>query len=201
MYHTKAFKLFVSLFMLYAFLVILQVRMFDLPTNELSPRKHNLNNKLERAGTHHFSHLQPSINSNSNENESQWWKGTINENRTHPYIGARHPNGTVGMIVDPSTERLRPIHPRSIVQNASYICLARVPPLYKKIYGGLLESRQQLADASNSKAAQKILCMVYTVYTDRDRHGSLAAIADTWGRECDGFFGASNKTGEDCACS
>ena len=29
-------------------------------------------------------------------------------NISHPHMGARHPNGTTGMIVDPSSERLLP---------------------------------------------------------------------------------------------
>ena len=44
------------------------------------------------------------------------------------------------------------------------------------------------------KRKSKILCMVYTAYTDKDRHKSLRAQAHTWGKRCDGFIGASNFT-------
>jgi hypothetical protein len=140
------------------------------------------------------------------DGESKWWKGRIVnvDNLVHPYLGARHPNGSLGMIIDPTVERLRSIDPSTIMQNATYICPRTNETglegegghlVLKKIYGGLLESKQQLTiDAANNKSAPRILCMIYTVYTDNDRHKNLASIADTWGRQCDGFFGASNFT-------
>ena len=49
-------------------------------------------------------------------------------------------------------------------------------------------------NTTRRKRKSKILCMVYTAYTDKDRHKSLRAQAHTWGKRCDGFFGASNFT-------
>ena len=47
------------------------------------------------------------------------------------------------------------------------------------------------------KNKKKILCMVYTVYTNDDPHLSVESQARTWGRQCDGFFAASNMTQQD----
>ena len=40
----------------------------------------------------------------------------------------------------------------------------------------------------------RILCMVYTFHTSHDNHSNLSSQAHTWGKRCDGFFGASNYT-------
>mmetsp|Transcript_11216 Transcript_11216/g.14079 ORF Transcript_11216/g.14079 Transcript_11216/m.14079 type:complete len:515 (+) Transcript_11216:46-1590(+) len=40
----------------------------------------------------------------------------------------------------------------------------------------------------------RILCMVYTFHTPQDNHSNLRSQAHTWGKRCDGFFGASNYT-------
>jgi hypothetical protein len=36
-----------------------------------------------------------------------WWKGRLNvKDASHPHLGARHPNGTLQMIINPSTDHL-----------------------------------------------------------------------------------------------
>eukprot|EP00529_Nitzschia_sp_RCC80_P022297 CAMPEP_0113480372 /NCGR_PEP_ID=MMETSP0014_2-20120614/21840_1 /TAXON_ID=2857 /ORGANISM="Nitzschia sp." /LENGTH=479 /DNA_ID=CAMNT_0000373797 /DNA_START=23 /DNA_END=1462 /DNA_ORIENTATION=+ /assembly_acc=CAM_ASM_000159 len=47
------------------------------------------------------------------------------------------------------------------------------------------------------KTKKKILCMVYTMYTKDNHHSSVESQARTWGRQCDGFFAASNMTQPD----
>jgi len=48
-------------------------------------------------------------NDNGNDNDKNWIKtGTKHLDVLHPHMGARHPNGTTGMTVDPSSDRLLP---------------------------------------------------------------------------------------------
>ena len=140
--------------------------------------------------------------------DDNWWRGhcvTPNPNMTHPYLGARHPNGTLGMIVNPSIERLQPI-PFQTFTRASHICPTDSEEhtsiegygghmTLNKIQSGLMESKQYLLTMHNSKKLlssrpDKILCIIYTSYTEDDRHGRLGSIVDTWGTKCDGFIGA-----------
>jgi glycoprotein-N-acetylgalactosamine 3-beta-galactosyltransferase len=60
-----------------------------------------------------------------------------------------------------------------------------------KVRQGIERSREErLRKQKAGIRLPKILCMVYTYEA---RHNNLRAIVDTWGRECDGFFAASNK--------
>jgi hypothetical protein len=43
----------------------------------------------------------------------------------------------------------------------------------------------------NSKPRAKIMCIVYTIESN---HNRIPAIRETWGKKCDGFLVASNKT-------
>jgi len=56
--------------------------------------------------------------------------------------------------------------------------------------------RQDPASALASGRRSRILCMVYTVDLPEPRE-RLRAIVDTWGRDCDGFWAASNATDHD----
>jgi hypothetical protein len=49
----------------------------------------------------------------------KWWKGQA-RNASHPHVGARHPNGTLGMIVDPSPHRLHLFHEDDVDQEVIY---------------------------------------------------------------------------------
>ena len=149
-----------------------------------------------------------------------WWlyRGARDDgNLSHPHMGARHPNGSFGMVLYPSPLRLRePLATSWSIglafnssTSASNILLRDILcPMRNDTYGiegqegnlvmhkirrGLHEARQLLQSATALPGKPvRILCMIYTVQTDRTNHSSLAAIADTWGRQCDGFFGASN---------
>ena len=208
-----------------------------------------------------------------------WWKGRLNvTNASHPHFGARHPNGTLQMTVNPSTDRLmNPINASEIkiklnIQKSrkfqmkskelrtnnlenmlsgtesgsqsqkdsiSYdlICpaeggagiegeignkvLKRIKTGVQKYKADIINSNSYIGANyySNSKSdsdnvndnhthtstgnvndngtprrRSRILCMIYTVNLPNDNHTNLQSIAQTWGRQCDGFFAASNST-------
>ena len=72
-----------------------------------------------------------------------------------------------------------------------------------KIRQGMLHSQQIIRNSnqastpssrttsSTTPRVPRVLCMVYTA---SHRHDNLRAIANTWGRQCDGFIGISNET-------
>jgi len=151
----------------------------------------------------------------------KWWKGCQEGNTTHPHMGARHPNGTLGMIVDPSPHRLRLFHNDDVDEEVIYPNGTRDAAgiegpggfeVLKKIRTGLSQSReflkkQQLAidDGKTSffsadgnvtvrTRRSKVLCLIYTVYIPGDNHKNVKAQAGTWAKQCDGFIAASNFT-------
>jgi hypothetical protein len=64
----------------------------------------------------------------------------------------------------------------------------------EKVRQGIKISREErLQKQKAGIRLPRILCMVYTYEA---RHNNLRAIVNTWGRECDGFFAASNKIDE-----
>lgn len=144
--------------------------------------------------------------------EDQWWirrnqpNGT---NYTHPHMGARHPNGSLGMVVDPSVMRLlQPGLPMPTNNSSpSILCPAAGStfgiegeggnPVLYKIRRGLQKAQLELKSKNTEgqdETPARILCMIYTVHTEADQHSGQAAIAKTWGRDCDGLIGASNLT-------
>jgi hypothetical protein len=61
----------------------------------------------------------------------------------------------------------------------------------QKVKHGLEASRKVLADMkSDGKRAPRILCMVYSYNARHDDY--LRSVVQTWGRQCDGFFAASD---------
>lgn len=149
--------------------------------------------------------------------EDTWWRccgppTSTAANLTHPHMGARHPNGSLGMVVDPTVKRLRkPPSPRAMIandSNRSILCPKGGQrygiegeggnAVLHKIRRGLKKAQTELR-ARNATEGQgggsvRILCMIYTVYTEADIHSAQTAIAETWGQQCDGFIGASNLT-------
>ena len=199
------------------------------------------------------------------EDPSKWWKGQqIIAEKDHPHVGAQHPNGTLGMIVDPSVERLG-----SYVRKDEFICHDNGPGIEGEggyavlqiIRNGIMKSRQQLevlyltmnvrrrndttlrrnrrllpydiitksqneknvsthiisaepitmqkdtnhtgeSNINNDTDVQelfkrnrtRLLCLVYTHYTNVTKHSNVRAVATTWGKQCDGFIAASNYT-------
>jgi hypothetical protein len=120
-------------------------------------------------------------------------------NLVYPHMVARYSNGTFGMVVDPSVKHL--FHDDSNYSNP-FLCPGRRMPygiegkggntvLYK-IRRGLKKARNELG--TNATWSVRILCLIYTVHNEESHHSALAAIARTWGRQCDGFIGASNLT-------
>lgn len=152
--------------------------------------------------------------------EKNWWRGrdiNVTRRNHHPYKGAKVANMT-GMIVDPSPERLEAyFHQKRILKsnltvNQRVLCPSGNDILLEGVGGnevlqrvraGLLKSKKFINNETptllnNSKKEStrrsKILCMVYTAYFPHDKHSALRSQANTWGRRCDGFFGASNFT-------
>ena len=91
------------------------IRLYFLTQNSLS----TTNDKLQLMRVFDVSSHETSIHNNPD----YWWRGqghalfqtnaSINVSvmdKTKTHLGARHPNGTVGMIVNPSTQRLKPIN-------------------------------------------------------------------------------------------
>jgi len=150
----------------------------------------------------------------------KWWKGQA-RNASHPHVGARHPDGTLGMIVDPSPHRLHLFHEDDVDQEVIYpngtMDVAGIEgsggfEVLKKIRTGLSKSREflkmQQQAIDDGKASfvstqdnvtvtsrrSKVLCLVYTVYIPGNNHKNVKAQAGTWGKQCDGFIAASNFT-------
>jgi len=144
----------------------------------------------------------------------RWWRGrSLLPHAAHPHLGARHPNGTLGMILDPSPARLRPSDRAAVPVAPHVLCPAgdgiETPGghrVLRKVRRGMRASRrflrrQREAASGNGTlpgargTPSKILCLVYAVHLPPTyRNPSLAAQADTWGRRCDGFLAASNLT-------
>lgn len=64
----------------------------------------------------------------------------------------------------------------------------------KKIREGVRKSKQFLLERTELNLKEDhILCLVYTVDLPKNKQ-NLISIAETWGRQCDGFIAASNET-------
>lgn len=140
------------------------------------------------------------------------WLGRDERNQTtnHPHMGARHPNGTLGMIVNPSPERmgrinktqlellwsetLCPKHTNLEGHGGNIALTTKLRPGLQKSLAQLEQNSKQGGTNGTSSSSSKILCMIYTIHTADGQNPNLRAIADTWGRRCDGFLGASNVT-------
>ena len=152
----------------------------------------------------------PSVNKNlhqhsfSRNNATSWWRGQYDvSNETHPHLGAVHPEfQSLGWVINPTIERLRP--PQYHLDQ-SFACPRAVNgsltpfgiegegghKVLTKVRGGLDQARRELSQSSKTT---KILCMIYAASKSDGTHDNLAAVADTWGRGCDGFIGFSNLT-------
>lgn len=119
-----------------------------------------------------------------------------NDALPHPHAGARFEDGRLGLVVDPSPSRM--------IQSGDrpWPCPNPIDPgvegkggrqILEKVRKGVINSQRSLATSlSGGENLPRILCMVYTHEGAHD--SSLTAIANTWGRHCDGFFAASTKT-------
>ncbi|GFH50411.1 hypothetical protein CTEN210_06887 [Chaetoceros tenuissimus] len=113
-------------------------------------------------------------------------------------IGARFPNGTLGLVNNPL---VKPFDKNQMFKrNASCTVNESIDPIAFKVFKlirlGVIESKELLKkkklEISDKKTSSpKILCMVYT---HSRSHQRVRAIVNTWGSQCDGFFAASNET-------
>lgn len=122
--------------------------------------------------------------------------GTIT--KPHPHAGALDTDGSPGLVLDPSWLR-----PKQATINEEDLCppkkiddigieLAGGRKVLDKVHVGLVASKAFLDKAKvEDKKIPTILCMVYTY---EGAHDKVRAIANTWGRHCDGFLAASNAT-------
>ena len=106
----------------------------------------------------------------------------------HPHAGARFPNGTRGLVINPSPEILTNIMPTRDTQ-----CQIddKTEEAQTITYNVARMVRTGVKKVNNSNKSPRILCMVYT---HSGSHSRVQAIVNTWGSKCDGFFVASNMT-------
>ena len=122
----------------------------------------------------------------------------------HPHSGARFLNGSYGLVVDPNASKFRPEQKLNqkhsvkcevdeVIEELTFevFCRIRRGIIRAKMY--LKQQRWQLLSTTqlSEQSLPRLLCMVYT---HANNHGRVRAILDTWGKDCDGFFAASNFT-------
>lgn len=114
-----------------------------------------------------------------------------------PHLGARDANGML-YTVNPSPDRLLP--PYNIHrENNKTACAVGIEgrggrQVLNKVRQGVIAYQQSSRNKTEGESAAtrpRVLCMVYTY---ERAHENVRAIARTWGRQCDGFFAASNLT-------
>ncbi len=136
-------------------------------------------------------------------------KHIFNQNaleRPHPHAGAKYPNGTLGLIIDPSTKKFK-LGQTKLKRERSCIVDDAIDEVAFQVFRGIrsmikakstLDTIKMNKDNENYKSAEgstrtapRILCMIYT---HSNEHSRVKAIVNTWGKDCDGFFAASNVT-------
>ncbi len=186
-----------------------------------SQEQHSNNNRQINVVDRSFTHSKSVVV----DDENKWWLGKIRRPDgaplTHPYMGARHKNGSVGLLVNPSPSRLQFV---DITKVSNVICstvpsstevLSKVSSVFQygiEGKGGRRvlekvrvahhdESIEKVDKRSKRSRPSRILCLVYSVHLPSNgkndqiaNHANLRAIAQTWGQKCDGFIGASNVT-------
>jgi len=110
----------------------------------------------------------------------------------HPHVGAHGEDGkTIGYLHDAKFLRKNP--PPFAFDKS--ICSGKgehYTMLTKRVFVDLAAHEKAEAEAAKSKKERvKIFCVVYTIESG---HRTLPAIEQTWGKKCDGFMVASNKT-------
>ena len=126
--------------------------------------------------------------------------------RPHPHAGAKFPNGTLGLIIDPSTKFSPPNQTRLLQRERNCKVDSTIDKVsfevFKRIRSGVIKAKSQNIKKTNLPKMKtsstvslvrdpRIICMVYT---HSNAHSRIQAIFNTWGKECDGFFAASNAT-------
>ena len=117
--------------------------------------------------------------------------------QTDPHRGATDENGTFGYVHD--EKALRKNSPPFQVTKEEVHCDNHDPNykmLTEKVVVDLTshEAREREAEQDGGKPRAKIFCMVYTIEKNHDK---IPIIRETWGKKCDGFIVASDKTDKD----
>lgn len=123
----------------------------------------------------------------------------------HPHAGARFTNGSYGLTFDPSTSNFK----RDKIPNKKHKKICTVDSVideltfevFRRIRNGVINAKTFLKQHEENHHTEnvhsidkqifspRILCMVYT---HSNEHKRVDAILETWGKDCDGFFAASN---------
>lgn len=112
--------------------------------------------------------------------------------RPHPHAGAKFPDGTPGLKVDPSTMKFKLAETKMKRERSCRVddAIDKVAfQVFQGIRSGVIKAKSM--QGSTNTTSPRILCMIYT---HSNQHHRVKAIVNTWGRECDGFFAASNAT-------
>ena len=112
--------------------------------------------------------------------------------RPHPHAGAKFPDGTPGLKVDPSTTKFKLAETKMKRERSCRVddAIDKVAfQVFQGIRSGVIKAKSM--QGSTLTTSPRILCMIYT---HSNQHHRVKAIVNTWGRECDGFFAASNAT-------
>lgn len=186
------------------------IRKYLANKKELNQRNASANNALETRNAKHHQHPTTQVigeaesgtgsaKANQKAHAQSWWRkhDTNRKARKHPFMGARGDDGSTGWVVDPSTDRLATINITQLRTNHPAMCEPDLEGkggsvvFHQRLLPGLQKTIHQLDQAVNKS---KILCMVYTAYTNDDQHQRLRSISETWATRCDGFIAASNTT-------
>ena len=119
--------------------------------------------------------------------------------RPHPHAGATYPNGTLGLVIDPSMAKFQT--DKNVFRGKSCKVDNAIDEVafdvFRNIRSGVIsnkispQKKNNKSSNDDNKSTPRILCMVYTHSNEHDR---VKAIVNTWGKDCDGFFAASNVT-------
>jgi len=139
-------------------------------------------------------------------------KHIFNQNvfeRPHPHAGAKYPDGKLGLIIDPSTKKFKLALNALNKMKREKSCIVddAIDKVAFQVFRGIrsvIKAKSTLdtiemnkgnenykSEEGSTRTATRILCMVYTHSND---HSIVKAIVNTWGKDCDGFFAASNVT-------
>ena len=106
----------------------------------------------------------------------------------HPHAGVRFPNGTLGLVINPSPEILTKRMP---TRDTKCQVDDKNTEDQTITYNVARMVRTGVRKVNKSNNSPRLLCMVYT---HSGSHSRVRAIVNTWGSKCDGFFAASNMT-------
>ena len=161
------------------------------PTVELPLKLRETNIKILSTVINKFDLQFVDLTGNSNSNST-------NNEHQHPHKGAYDEDGNPGYKYDEKALRKHTKtgtnHTFHITQEQAQCDLndGTMQLLTNKVYVNLDAHKRAETRAKNGgKPRAKILC---TIYTHEQNHKKLPTLYQTWGKKCDGFIAASNKT-------